>query len=473
MLYNGKRIDKMGDSMKQIFVRDRNFYKTMVRLSLPAAFQALLSMLVLMADNVMVSRFDPSALAPVSQANSVSTFMLAALNGLGSGAVVLVAQYWGKKDMSSIKRVFAVVCALGLLLPVLFVSVVQLFPHWVVSLVLDPALSHLTPVAVSYLRIVCLSFLPFGITSALVGGLKGVEVVKVTLYAAVISLLSNVVLNALLIFGFGPIPSLGVEGAAIATVLARGIELAVVWVYCFRMQKALPIQPKDLLHHEKWAWKDYLRFGGPVGFTDAQWALVGLMKMSIIGHLGAAMMSAVNMTDTMMNLGTMFTFALAGGACVMVGKAVGAKVTIRSGYYDAFITSGDPTAVKWASEYYDSTDLYWLSRIISAEAKGEPFAGQIAVGNVVLNRVRSRSYPNTIYGVIFDRKHGTQFSPVSLGTIYREPSASSILAAKMCLEGYTLSEDILFFMNPRIATSNWISKNRPFAFRIGNHDFYR
>ncbi len=313
----------MGDFMKQIFVRDRNFYKTMVRLSLPAAFQTLLSMLVLMADNVMVSRFDPSALAPVSQANSVSTFMLAALNGLGSGAVVLVAQYWGKKDMPSIKRIFAVVCALGLLLPVLFISVVQLFPQWVVSLVLDPALSHLTPVAVSYLRIVCLSFLPFGITSALVGGLKGVEVVKVTLYAAVISLLANVCLNAALIFGIGPIPSLGVEGAAIATVLSRVIELCVVWVYCFHKQKAIEIRPRELFRHEAWAWKDYLRFGSPVSCTDAQWALVGLMKMAIIGHLGSTMMSAVNMTDTMMNLGTLFTFAMAGGACVMVGKAVG------------------------------------------------------------------------------------------------------------------------------------------------------
>ena len=127
--------------------------------------------------------------------------------------------------------------------------------------------------------------------------------------------------------------------------------------------------------------------------------------------------------------------------------------------------------VSWAN--YNKDDLYWLSRIISAESRGEPIEGQIAVGNVVLNRVRSRSYPNTIYGVIFDRKHGTQFSPVSFGTIYNPPAASSILAAKMCLEGYTLSEDILFFMNPRIATNSWISKNRPYAFSIGNHDFYR
>ena len=127
-------------------------------------------------------------------------------------------------------------------------------------------------------------------------------------------------------------------------------------------------------------------------------------------------------------------------------------------------------AVAWAN--YKEDDLYWLARIISAEAQGEPLKGQIAVGNVVLNRVRHASYPNTIYGVIFDRKHGTQFSPVSFGTIYNEPSASSIIAAKICLEGYSISNSALFFMNPRIATSNWISKNRPYAFTIGNHDFY-
>ena len=127
-------------------------------------------------------------------------------------------------------------------------------------------------------------------------------------------------------------------------------------------------------------------------------------------------------------------------------------------------------AVAWAN--YDEDDLYWLSRIISAESRGEPFEGQIAVGNVVLNRVRSKSYPNTIYGVIFDRKHGTQFSPVSFGTIYQKPTASAVIAAKICLEGYSLSDRALFFMNPRAATNNWISKNRPYAFTIGNHDFY-
>ena len=153
-------------------------------------------------------------------------------------------------------------------------------------------------------------------------------------------------------------------------------------------------------------------------------------------------------------------------------KALNATVTVRQGYYDASIVSGDPTKVKWASEYYDSTDLYWLSRIISAEARGEPFAGQIAVGNVVLNRKQSSQFPSTVKGVIFDTKYGIQFSPVSSGTIYNTPTASAIMAAKICLEGYSLSTQMIYFYNPSIATSNWIGRTRPYIMTIGNHKFY-
>lgn len=125
-----------------------------------------------------------------------------------------------------------------------------------------------------------------------------------------------------------------------------------------------------------------------------------------------------------------------------------------------------------ADTYYNADELYWLSRIINAESRGEPMLGQIAVGNVVLNRVRHRDYPATIYGVIFDRKHGVQFSPVLDGSIYRSPTYSSTLSAKIVLEGFTLSDDALFFLAPKIAQSNWIVNNRTYLFTVGNHDFY-
>lgn len=135
------------------------------------------------------------------------------------------------------------------------------------------------------------------------------------------------------------------------------------------------------------------------------------------------------------------------------------------------LTSTGKTLVS-GDKFYKSDEVLWLGRIIQAEAGGEPFLGKIAVGNVVLNRVRSPLYPNTIWGVIFDRAHGTQFSPVSYGTIYNTPSAASTIAAKICLEGYSISTEALFFMNPRISTSSWISDNRPYLFSIGKHDFY-
>lgn len=110
---------------------------------------------------------------------------------------------------------------------------------------------------------------------------------------------------------------------------------------------------------------------------------------------------------------------------------------------------------------------------ISAESRGEPMKGQIAVGNVVGNRVASKEFPNSIYGVIFDRKHGTQFSPVASGTIYKTPAASSVIAAKICLEGYSVSKQALYFFNPKLATSFWISKNCTYLFSIGTHRFYK
>ena len=134
--------------------------------------------------------------------------------------------------------------------------------------------------------------------------------------------------------------------------------------------------------------------------------------------------------------------------------------------------SGTARPITPGAKYYADDAVYWLSRIISAESKGESLIGQIAVGNVVLNRVRSADFPNTIYSVIFDRKYGVQFSPISNGTIYDTPTATSILAAKICLDGFTVSGDVLYFLRPSASTSSWIVRTRPYKFTIGNHYFF-
>ncbi|MTI66374.1 MAG: hypothetical protein FH753_07210 [Firmicutes bacterium] len=121
-----------------------------------------------------------------------------------------------------------------------------------------------------------------------------------------------------------------------------------------------------------------------------------------------------------------------------------------------------------------SNDLYWLSRIINAESEGEPYKGKLAVGNVIINRVNSNDFPNTIKGVIFEYFNGIpQFSPVEEGTIYNTPSKESIQAAKDALNYKRPVGDATYFFNPKKASATWIVNNKTYLTRIGDHVFYK
>ncbi|WP_353095502.1 cell wall hydrolase [Tissierella praeacuta] len=126
-----------------------------------------------------------------------------------------------------------------------------------------------------------------------------------------------------------------------------------------------------------------------------------------------------------------------------------------------------------SSKAYNQDDLYWLARIIEAEASGESYKGKVAVGSVILNRVNSKEFPNTVYGVIFEY-YGKipQFSPVAEGTIYNTPSEESIKAAKEAINGAKPVGNSTYFFNPAKAAGTWIVKNKTYVTKIGGHSFY-
>ena len=136
------------------------------------------------------------------------------------------------------------------------------------------------------------------------------------------------------------------------------------------------------------------------------------------------------------------------------------------------IMTGEPEYIETAEAYYDEDSLYWLSHIINAEAGNQSLEGMIGVGNVVLNRVEDPTCPDSVYSVIFDNRYGVQFSPTVNGTIYDEPNDLSVVAAKICLEGYELVGDSLFFVNPEIGLSSWFASTRTYIATIGDHAFY-
>lgn len=122
----------------------------------------------------------------------------------------------------------------------------------------------------------------------------------------------------------------------------------------------------------------------------------------------------------------------------------------------------------------EDEDLYWLSRIISTEAQSEPYEGKIAIGDVILNRVKSKAHPDTIKDVIFEYYNGKpQFTPVADGTIYDDPDKESIEAAKDVLKGANVAKDSTYFFNPSKSGGAWIKKNKDFVIKIGNHAFYK
>lgn len=152
----------------------------------------------------------------------------------------------------------------------------------------------------------------------------------------------------------------------------------------------------------------------------------------------------------------------------IMAQAMGAVVAwnAETGIVEIYRGCG---AVLSADQYYRSDDLYWLSHIINAESGNQPLEGKLAVGTVIMNRLNNAAFPNTIQGVV---SAPNQFTPYRTGTIYMEPNAESVIAAKLCLEGAREGGNSLYFVNPRTSPNSWASQNRPYVTTIGAHAFF-
>lgn len=152
----------------------------------------------------------------------------------------------------------------------------------------------------------------------------------------------------------------------------------------------------------------------------------------------------------------------------LIIDGIAGKQTLKALY-----SNTTPSRGTSSSRNYTQDDLFWLARIIEAEAGAEPYSGKVAVGNVILNRVDSKEFPNTIYGVIFDyHENIPQFSPVAEGTVYNNPSQESIQAARDALNGARPVGNSTYFFNPDKAAGTWIVKNKTYLTKIGGHSFY-
>ena len=302
--------------------KDRHFYKNVFTLAIPISLQHLITFLVGFADNVMVGRLGDDAVSGVYLGGQLQFLLQQLVVGLGSALLILTAQYWGKGDTTPIRRLIGLVLRIGAVAAILMSLATGLFPEQILSLVSDEA--GAIREGVVYLRIQSLSYLFFAVSQILIYAMRSVETTRVGMMASLVTLVFNVVLNEILIFGHLGLPAMGVRGAAMATLIARIMECAAVTVYVFLIDKKLQMRLREIFAPAGKLVGHYLRYGLPVIAGDLVWAVNLMCQGAIVGHFTADVITAVSVTNTMQNLVYVWLNGLWGGVSIVIGKTIGA-----------------------------------------------------------------------------------------------------------------------------------------------------
>ncbi len=299
----------------------REFYRRVTALVIPMALQNLMNVAVQSADVVMLGRVGEKALSASSLGGQVNFILSLFLFGLTSGASVLCAQYWGKKDTRSIEAITGICLRFSLLMGVLVAAFTAAFPGVIMKVLTSDGQVH--DLGIQYLRAVCLSYVLMAFTSVYLNIMRSMErvVISTVVYGA--SLLINIIGNALLIYGLGPFPKMGVTGAAVATVFARLAECLMVLAHNRWKNKLIRVRPGLLFVKNRLLLQDFFKISGPVVLNELLWGVGMSATAAILGQLGSAAASANAIVQVVRQLSTVVSFGIANATAIVVGKAIG------------------------------------------------------------------------------------------------------------------------------------------------------
>lgn len=298
------------------------FFKNLMILAIPMMLQNLVTFLVGFADNVMVGTLGEIAISGVYLGNQLQSFMQTIIIGVDSAMLILAAQYWGRRDTATIKKIFVIAMRIALSLALVFNIAAVAAPRTVLRLFIQD--EAVIAEGMRYLKYVCWSYMIFASSQLLITSMRSVESVKVGMCASFISLGVNVVLNYILIFGKLGAPKMGVAGAALATLISRIVEFSVAFIYVFFMDKKLQMKAKDLLHTNSTLVRDFFKYGAPVIAGWIVWAINSAAQSAIVGSLGAGATSAVSLYGQSHQMLSVALSAVSGATGIITGKLVGA-----------------------------------------------------------------------------------------------------------------------------------------------------
>lgn len=300
-----------------------SFYKSVFALVIPMALQNLINVGVTAADVIMLGKVGEKVLSGASLAGQVQYIMTMFLFGLTSGATVLTAQYWGKGDAKTIEKILALGMKAAIFVTAVFTVAALAIPGYLMQIFTsDP---EVIAEGVKYLRIVAFSYVAMGVTQTYLYVMRSVERVVVATVVYLVSLICNVILNAVFIFGLLGFPAMGIRGAALATFISRLLEVALVFGYARIFNKDIKFRVGYFLHTEKLLCADFFQYAIPVVINEVMWGLGTAANTAVLGHMGSAAVAANSVAQVARQLATVVAFGLSSATAIYLGKTIGER----------------------------------------------------------------------------------------------------------------------------------------------------
>ena len=304
-----------------LLVKDKAFYKSFFSLTFVIALQNLIAFGVNLTDSLMLGAYSELSLSGAAICNQIIFLLQMILSGTVTGMVVIATQYWGKRQVEPIKKIFAVAFWMAASTGFLMMVVSQVAPEQVLSLLTNEP--SVIKAGAEFLKIVSLSFCIFAVTTVLLGALRSVESVKIGFWVSLSTFIFNIVFNYLLIFGKLGMPRLGLRGAAISTLIARTVELLIVLCYAAFVDQKLNLRIKNIFAVKKSYIKDFIKTGLPTVLSSTSWGVAMAVQGAILGRLGASTIAAASIATTLFQIASIVSYGSATASNITIGKAVG------------------------------------------------------------------------------------------------------------------------------------------------------
>ena len=303
-------------------LRDKEYLRTLVRLAVPITVQYFILNALNAVDVMMIGQLGDTPVAGVGLANEIFFLLGLTVFGITSGSAIFTAQFWGKKDLPNLRRVIGVSLATSMLVVAFFVTVAIAFPQSALRLyTTDPAVIALGS---QYLRIVGFCYLPWAVTATFAAVLRSTENIKLPMLVSIGALSLNTLLNYTLILGNFGFPALGVKGAAIATLIARSLECAVLLGFTYLKKTPAAATLHEMFNFKTGFLKKFFRTTLPVIINEGLWALGITTYSAVYARIGTEAIAAINVARAIESLVFVFFNGIGIACAIMVGNKIGA-----------------------------------------------------------------------------------------------------------------------------------------------------